>query len=489
MHATSARARGRVGGIRALLERTCRTLVHALRPRNRALLAALFLGLPAEAQMAWRRLFPAEAPLARWLHGMAHDSVRGRTYLFGGWDGTLTTILPDMWEWDGRAWLRLFPSPIPSPRRGPAMAFDTARGRTLLYGGMGAKSLGDTWEWDGKTWHALAPPSAPAPRWTPALAYDPVHRNHVLFGGWDDAAQAALDETWTWDGGAWTRRQPAARPKARFYHALAGDGRRGRVLLFGGVDPGPPYAYLGDTWEWDGADWIEFRPTVSPPPTARHAMAFDEARGRVVLCGGNGEGFALQPETWEWDGALWHRRAFAGPVPAAGVCPALAYDPARQTVLLFGGYGGQPPAAHGETWEYSCLAPAAFAGFGQACPPSAPPLLEAQGLPWLGEGFVLRARPLAAGSAALGLLGVSDASWAGLPLPLDLGILGFPSCSIYASGDLVLALPMQAGGAEWTLALPNDPALAGRPFFAQVLALNGGRLAASGGGRALAGRK
>jgi hypothetical protein len=33
------------------------------------------------------------------------------------------------------------------------MVYDTARNRTVLYGGMA--SAGDTWAWDGQRWRAI----------------------------------------------------------------------------------------------------------------------------------------------------------------------------------------------------------------------------------------------------------------------------------------------------------------------------------------------
>jgi hypothetical protein len=38
------------------------------------------------------------------MHAMAYDSVRGRVVLYGGSDGE--SNLADPWEWDGRRWIR-----------------------------------------------------------------------------------------------------------------------------------------------------------------------------------------------------------------------------------------------------------------------------------------------------------------------------------------------------------------------------------------------
>ena len=57
---------------------------------------------------------------------------------------------------------------------------------------------------------------------------------------------------------------------------------RKRVVLFGFVYP----PARSDTWEWDGNTWLERSPTTSPSVRFGHAMAYDAARQRVVLFGG-----------------------------------------------------------------------------------------------------------------------------------------------------------------------------------------------------------
>ena len=62
------------------------------------------------------------------------------------------------------------PGSPPGARTGHAMAYDSARGVTVLFGGefydsqsMSYELLGDTWEWDGVIW-TVRIASGPAPR-------------------------------------------------------------------------------------------------------------------------------------------------------------------------------------------------------------------------------------------------------------------------------------------------------------------------------------
>src|SRR5262245_11281982 len=76
----------------------------------------------------------------------------------------------------------------PSIRRGPVMAYDSARHRLVLFGGysarLGESRLGDTWEWDGDIWRRVST-TGPSPRAGHAMAYDSARGRVVLFGGYD----------------------------------------------------------------------------------------------------------------------------------------------------------------------------------------------------------------------------------------------------------------------------------------------------------------
>jgi hypothetical protein len=90
------------------------------------------------------------------------------------------------------------------------------------------------------------------------------------------------NDTWVWDGTNWVQKFPANAPPARHGHAMAYDAARGQVVLFGGWDA----AIVNDTWVWDGTNWVQKFPANAPPAVGGHAMAYDAARGQVVLFGG-----------------------------------------------------------------------------------------------------------------------------------------------------------------------------------------------------------
>ena len=63
-------------------------------------------------------------------------------------------------------------------------------------------------------------------------------------------------------------------------------------------------------------------------------MAYDAARQRVVLFGGFGGGHL--GDTWEWNGTNWTQLT-PSTSPTARNAHAMAYDAARQRVVLLGG--------------------------------------------------------------------------------------------------------------------------------------------------------
>ena len=324
---------------------------------------------------------PPRARLPASTHAMAYDGARGRVVLFGGhgFDGS-DRYFSDTWEWDG--------APGSSGRRrrarraasGTRWRTTSPRGRIVLFGGYdGDVPLGDTWEWDGGAWVERVALDEPAPRLGHAMAYDAARIASCSSG---DSRGALLSTTpGSGTGPGSRRRRPRVRrpapitrwpttPRAgascssaatrgsRFsatpgsgtgtrgrrgrpqrrrrpacVHAMAYDSARGRVVLFGGYgrsgrrrrhvgvgrdhvdgadargEPARPlrardglrqragargalrrasdgFSFLGDTWEWDGNDWVEAAPAESPAARGYHAMAYDGARARAVLFGG-----------------------------------------------------------------------------------------------------------------------------------------------------------------------------------------------------------
>ncbi|MEM7205591.1 MAG: kelch repeat-containing protein [Planctomycetota bacterium] len=445
------------------------------RPSASALFCSLLIVCTAAGQTSWTERNPTNAPSPRTAHGLAYHAGTQQVVLFGGCGGGL--CFGDTWLWDGQDWT-LSPAMGPAPRFGHVMTYDSERDRIVLFGGgdLEDQLFNDTWEWDGAAWQRVAT-AGPSPRWNFAMAYDPVRRHTVLFGGSNLTHQ--FDETWIWSRGSWRSSFQFSSPPTLSSPAMAWDGNSNRLLLFSGWDLGPPSLLTADTWSFDGG-WLRLH--ISPgTPFARyaHSMAWDSARERVVMFGGTG--FIFRPpyfgDTHEWDGLpassfendAWMRRL--GPAPAARAWSPIAFDAAREEVVLFG--GNDDTTVLGDTHTYGPDVPASATEYGIGCAGAASsPVLSAVGnsRPWLGEGLELnldQVGPLAAAFA----VGSSQSQWRGLALPLPLGPLS-PGCSILASPDLVLGALSVAGSAQLELAIPASPALTGQSFFVQGVSLD-----------------
>ncbi|MEO7732415.1 MAG: kelch repeat-containing protein, partial [Kofleriaceae bacterium] len=303
----------------------------------------------------WHRALYATTPSIRTGAAMAYDDVHATAVMFGGQPNkldqgfSLGPGMADTWLWDGSSWRLQLPAVSPPPRVLAAMAFDTARGRTVMFAGAGQSPLGfsldDTWEWDGAAWTERHPATRPPPHVGHAMAYDAARDRTVMVG--DILADGTLDQ-WQWDGTTWTSLAPASRPPGRFSTALAYDAERQKVVMFGGT--GRP-GLFGDTWEWDGTSWIDRSPASGPVPAPRvlHTLTYDPVRRRVVLFGGQAGTSSLN-DVWEWDGTSWTTSLLVSPpLPREG--HAMVYDAAHGDLVMFGGDDSfEFPGVFRDTW-------------------------------------------------------------------------------------------------------------------------------------------
>jgi M6 family metalloprotease-like protein len=211
------------------------------------------------------------------------------------------------------------------------------------------------------TFAQLAPTDAPSARLNHAMTSGPVQGQALLYGGAFNTDFSS--ETWLWDGANWNLLQPANNPGLLASHAMAYDEARGQVVLFGGQD-GVSYLNRNQTWIWDGSNWHQAHPAASPPARFGHAMAYDPVRRKVVLFGGYGD-YGESNDTWLWDGMNW-TQAVTSISPGARSGQSMTFDAAHREMILFGGtigYNGVPSwysdtwAWNGEAWYRKNVAP------------------------------------------------------------------------------------------------------------------------------------
>ncbi len=125
-------------------------------------------------------------------------------------------------------------------------------------------------------------------------------------------------------------------PEARQRAAAAFDAVRGELVLFGGSAESTPGLDLGDTWALTPARWRRLRPAASPSPRFGAVMAGDPARRTVVLYGGQRRAPASQTldDTWTWNGVTWSRQDPPTSPPPGALPRGLEFDVHTATLVL-----------------------------------------------------------------------------------------------------------------------------------------------------------
>jgi hypothetical protein len=177
--------------------------------------------------------------------GMAFDEARGVTVLYGG-DPPEGGHYADTWTWDGAGWTLQSSASPPGARGGVKLSYDPSRQRTVLFGGNGPGFRSDTWEWDGSQWTSMNV-TGPSARMDYCLAYDAARGVTLLYGGYNGVSPTFyLDDAWEWNGSSWTLAASGG-PGARSVAAMGYDTAHSRMILYGGSGPDPT-----QTWAWLG---------------------------------------------------------------------------------------------------------------------------------------------------------------------------------------------------------------------------------------------
>lgn len=281
-----------------------------------AVLVALLASTGAGVAQSWaQKLWPtAPAPSFRYAP-IVHDTARGRTVWYGGsldeFPDAQTVAIDEHWEFDGEVWVQAQPCQMPPARFQHAMCYDSLRQRILMFGGRDVPFVdrNDLWSFKDGTWTQLQPTSSPPGRRSAAMTYDSGRDRVVLFGG---VGSVYYDDTWEFDGTDW-QQVAVSGPTVRDQAAMAFDPIRARSVMTGGNNPGQ--GGLDITWEFDGQSWV----AGGSIQNVDH-LAFDPNVGRVVS------------RTSEWHGSSWQPTAIAAPLSAR---EGLVYDHRLQTRLAF----------------------------------------------------------------------------------------------------------------------------------------------------------
>ena len=245
-------------------------------------------------------------------YNIAFDAARSKVVLFTGTNET--------WDWDGTNWtLRVR---VPPPMQQHSMAYDEARGETVLYG------QGETWLWNGTRWEQRV--VTPNPGEGGRMVYDRVRERIMLLAG----------DFWEWDGTTWTQLVGSGANGPGGGHMVY-DSRRKVIVVFS-TDVGDMGISSSATWEWNGSDWTRRTSSNQPPACGDCGIAYDSLRRQTVVMGHFGGAPYTATATWLWDGIDW-TLAPTLQNPVGQTLPGMAYDAARDrivSVARWRDYGG-----------------------------------------------------------------------------------------------------------------------------------------------------
>jgi uncharacterized protein (TIGR03437 family) len=238
-----------------------------------------------------------------------------------------------------------------------------------VFGGQAAGFFNDVWAFDiaQRTWQQLnSGNGGPSRRYGHSAVYDGARDRMVISHGFTNAGR--FDDTWAFDFGAssWRDLTPSgARPIRRCLHHAVLDAANNQMYLYGGCASGFGPCPLGDLWAFDlnSNRWTERTGQPAPPPREHYGMGFDNARGRLVIFGGNGN--SLLSDTWEYDvrSGSWRQTTITGSVPSPRHRHETATAGDRGTIFFFGG-----STSSGSTNELWMLGP----GFATGTPTISP---------------------------------------------------------------------------------------------------------------------
>lgn len=306
----------------------------------------------------WVQFSDAYLPGPRSLFGFSTDAQTGATYLLGGINDV--DFYDDIWRYQNGQWTGISADNQPTGCLNPMASYDTDRKKMVVL----CYDAATTYEFDGSTWTKLADlKTKPQARRFSAMVYDPTQKKTVLFGGYDETTARYQDRTWLWDGTAWAE-QKNKKPTARSLASMWYDATQKKVIVYGGLGrptPDDRIERYNDMWALDANGWTKMTITATPGYRYGAQIATDPRTGKVYLFGG----MVYEPATatvaakqyyandlWVWDGSAWKKLDAQNP-PAVRENGGFTFDPTRNEMVLFGGYGG---SFFSDQWTYDIAA-------------------------------------------------------------------------------------------------------------------------------------
>ena len=328
---------------------------------------------------AWNQITPGGTiPGGRSSHSAIVDPANQRMIMTLGSTGS-TSVFSDSFALSlqngSEAWSVIAAGP--TGRWGHTTVYDLVRNRLLLFGGNvgGFVTGNDVWQFTltpgVEAWSQLSPGGATAPvRVAHGAVYDPNNDRMIVYGGGDGSnfnpSASVLGDVWalTFSGtgaGSWAQLTPSGTaPAARLGMIFVYDVNDQRIIMFGGDTP---TGALGDLWELDIATpgseaWTKLTPAGATPSARSYsAGAYDPIRDSLVLFSGDGGSGANTGDVWELSltsgSEAWTAVSPGGAGHAARDSHTAVYDAVGRRIIFYGGFTKFPSTPFSDVWALS----------------------------------------------------------------------------------------------------------------------------------------
>jgi hypothetical protein len=196
-------------------------------------------------------------------------------------------------------------------------------------------------------WTEIRTDLMPPARDRHAMAYDSDKQVILLFGGRTDSSQESND-TWMYDGIEWIQLHPKVSPRKRFSMNMDYDLDRKLYVMTGAEFLGPDPLDL-ETWEFSYDTWYEVATEHRPVNRCSLALAYHPVEKCTYLFGGSAD-YTYPDDLWRYDGTDWTLVETEHSPRGRRRCE-MVYDSSRNCLVLFG--GDRISTTFNDTWEYN----------------------------------------------------------------------------------------------------------------------------------------
>ena len=193
----------------------------------------------------------------------------------------------------------------------------------------------------------------PSPRIDTTLTFDPSSGQIYAFGGQDQLGASNSLYAFATESRKWTKLSPIGTlPAPRFGQTTIFDNKRNRVILFGGQGQG----FFNDTWAYEISSnrWVQLAPGEGPSRRYGHSAIYDTNQDRMIISHGFTDAGRFD-DTWSLDLATnsWRNISPASGRPLKRCLHHAVLDSKRQQMLLYGGCSsGFGPCPQGDLWSF-----------------------------------------------------------------------------------------------------------------------------------------